>query len=1046
MSKYYSDTNYSGEDGFSRKPKRGRGTLALKIIAWIIGILAVVFFGSWWFVTWYFSPVRITALVEEKASEYLDAVVEVGNVNYKLFSSFPWLEFEVDSLSIVSKSLSGLDSKLGESLPENADSLARIARIEGKINIKSLLKKKINLKHLLVESPKVNIVIADSLQNNFSIIPDNIGKIKMPKMKLGDIKMLPPVDFSFFSLPDSINCHANVEDFYLTKSDSKKTEYHLGFNGIIEGNYRQYALRLPVPISLDITAIPDLMDFKGHLSAMNLKVGGITFDLNCNLEADKEEVEIESADIEMSVDNLFAVADLLPENLRAEIPDGLTGIIPLKVNCHLSKPYELKYKNITGISLVNMPSMIVNLNIEDGNLLFSPPGERPVNASHIILDATCGFDPETDDNNWISLSELSMIGEGLYLDATGRIENLLSEEQIIQGDVRFNSNVMKTLSYLLPGNSMKISGHLKGDIGFSGITSDYGKKGVEKIDIKGKFSSKNLDIKSKSFPTITFSGLEGIYDLALPHYPSNNYKVAKIMLDVKSSDINSISEKKDMIAVKGLDLTMNVEEDKGGVNPEGNLTLSLKELNASGDGTEFKTSGFKMDLKGNLLSSPLNSTPSYSLNSGEEDSLIATKIDHTPLYLIYQGEGMMSTLMNMVNLTAEVALSEGEIKMSDYLYPFNFNGVNLTTDLDRYEISAKDVKIGQTSFGLNGVIDGIRGFLTSYSSVMLNADAEIDFENVDINQLSWGYYGALEKKGVEDIYALAPMKPFTKADSTCVVIPRNINATIRLKSKKAEYMQYGFSPLQTEIIVRKGNATLKQLTIGAPYCTVMVDWTYSTQNLNDIFMAIDADIDRFSFKPFFGIFPEVVSKAKEIKNLSGEISAKVDCRFLMYPNMFMEGPSLNAKFDVRGNGLEFARSGKIERLTHLMRIEGSEPIKISNLNITGGFHDNFLQLNPFKIEFGDYRLGVSGVNNMDGGMYYHLALEKSPLHVPFAVNLVGNIKHPEVRLGGVSVDEAQGEKISMDLQWNPGINIMAYLKHGWALFIQQAAKYQQNNP
>lgn len=124
-----------------------------------------------------------------------------------------------------------------------------------------------------------------------------------------------------------------------------------------------------------------------------------------------------------------------------------------------------------------------------------------------------------------------------------------------------------------------------------------------------------------------------------------------------------------------------------------------------------------------------------------------------------------------------------------------------------------------------------------------------------------------------------------------------------------------------------------------------------------------------------------------------------------------------------------------------MRIEGDAPIRLENLDITGTFHDNLLELNPFKIRFDDYQIEVAGVNNMQGEMYYHIALEKSPFHLPFGVNLVGNFSHPEVRLGGTGINDDRERKISEDLEDKVDVNIMAYLKNGWQMFIQEAAKY-----
>ena len=605
---------------------------------------------------------------------------------------------------------------------------------------------------------------------------------------------------------------------------------------------------------------------------------------------------------------------------------------------------------------------------------------------------------------------------------------------------------MKTLSYLIPKGSMKVDGDLKGEVTFSGTAEDLGRAGMKDIDMKASVNSKKIRVALPGIPTVTMTDFKSDCDVTLPAYPISNYNGAEMIFDISAAMVTADSGKDGLIELAGLKVNVNVDDTVPlGNSPDGKFDINISSLHALSACTDFKASGIDMAVSGHLLTSPASGVSQFSVPESADGELILEKVAHTPVYLEYESGGMFQTFVSMMAMKGDIRIESGEFASTAYLYPVKFSGLNLTTDLDRYSINARMMETAASSFSLNAVVNGVKGFLTSYNPVLLKADADIVFNNVDINRLSWGYYGAQIKADNDSAYYIPPLKPFTASDSTCVLIPRNIEANIRLKSKSAEYMQYQFSPLQTEIILKDGNATLKRLTIGAPYCTVAVDWTYATRHADHIYMQLNAEVDNFNFDRFYKVFPEVVAKAKEIENFNGNLSAVVECRFGMFPTMFLDAPSLSARFDIRGTDMEFERSGKIEKLTHLMRIEGDEPIKLANIDITGAFHDNLLQINPFKIKFGGYQIGVAGANNMHGDIYYHLALEKSPFHLPFGVSLIGKMKHPEVRFGGTSLDDARGENLSMDLEWNPGVNIMASLKNGWQLFIQQAAKYQQKN-
>ena len=128
-----------------------------------------------------------------------------------------------------------------------------------------------------------------------------------------------------------------------------------------------------------------------------------------------------------------------------------------------------------------------------------------------------------------------------------------------------------------------------------------------------------------------------------------------------------------------------------------------------------------------------------------------------------------------------------------------------------------------------------------------------------------------------------------------------------------------------------------------------------------------------------------------------------------------------------------------------MLIKGEEPIRLADISIEGSIHDNLVMIKPFHINFDNYQLGLAGVNNFHGGMYYHFALEKSPFHLPFGVNIVGSFSHPEIRMGGTEVKDGREKEISANLADKIDINIMTNLSRGWEMFIKAAAKYDLNN-
>ena len=1046
MTRYYNDTHYSGN---GLPPHRQ--SVAVRIVKWVVGIvIALVVVAAALFIGLriYLSPQHITRLIEEKAGEYLDAEVSLKGMDYSLFRHFPWLKVEVDSLTVVSKSLERLPAGIRDRLPSFSDSLLSVDYMSLKVNIKDLLDKELNLKDIHIEHPTVNLVVADDSTANFMIVPEMPEKMKMPKIKLGEMDVEAPVVLTFFSLHDSTDVKADVDRLTLIKKDKKRLQLDLA--STFSGHYREIALPQPVPLQLTATAKGKLPLPEVTIDTLTVSLPGLEVGLSGEISPEKKNiVTVESGALQIKSDDLFAVIEGLPEAIKEKItlPAGLSGTLPFILSCRLNQPYEIDLNSLPEISVASLPAYALEAEIDDASLRLTPAGEKPLYADNLYLHMESAMDPDDPEGAFVKLTGFKMKGEGVDIEADATLSNPFGARQQVEGNVKFSSSLMKTLSYLMPGQLLNLKGHLDGDLTFSGEATELGKEGVKDLKLKGKMASKSLGITTgEGTPPLQLTGMESDFNVYMPKYPTENYQGAFIDLGFTAQEAMAGTINGSFTRLQGVDYHLSVDGSvASGMSPDGDMLLKLKALQARDNGMEFNAKEMSVTSRAHLLTSPKSSSAPYQMKLTAAEQEIESKTAHTPLTLTYQGGGMLQTILNLLDLQADVAIQSGSLTIPSYLYPFSFSNMTFSTDLDRLSAAVGQLKIGRTSLSGSCVMHGVGDFFTSYSPVILKADASLNFSDVDINQLSWGYYGAALKAGNDSVFDVAALKPFTASDSVCVLIPRNIEANINLSAKRAEYMQYSFSPLQTAIIIKDGDATLSRLTVGAPYTTLAVDWTYSTKNLTDIHMDLKADVDKFSFKPFFGVFPQVTAKAAELNNLSGEITAHIDCSFLMYPTMFLNAPSLTAKFDIRGNNLEFARHGRVEHITHLMLIKGDGPIRLANLDITGSFHDNLLQVNPFKISFDDYRLSFGGLNNMQGELYYHLALEKSPFHLPFGVNLEGTFKHPEVRFGGTSTDGKLAEKIAEGLEWNPDVNIMASLKHGWLLFTGEAAKYAQKN-
>lgn len=1043
MSRYYDHKGYG--EAMQGKPRKNRWRKFLIIACCCLAGLAVACGIALWCIAYYLKPDRIVKIIEDNTAQFLNARVNIKDLDYKLFSSYPWLEFEVDSLEIISKSLDTLSPSQKQLLPDNAALLASVSKIRGKINIHSLIHDKINIRGLEVETPYVNIVEFNDSISNFNILKTDPHKVSMPKTDISELKVGSPVVLNYFSLQKDTEANFSVDDFNLVKVDD--SFYNIGFQGKIKGHYQDFATPGEIPLSFNTTVSPDLRGLNAYLRDLKMSISDLSLMVAGDIKGSLKGIEVNSLALDMATADIFTLLNILPDNIRQNItlPRGLQGRIPVDIHVDLRQPVKFEFNKRDTFNQGSIPPLAMNLKIENGILEFLPQKGKKIDAKDILLDMDTFYNPENPEETRIEIKNLKMDGEGIWLYADGKISGLLEENQYFNGNLEFKTTLVETISKLLPDLGVSTAGHLEGKVKFSGEAMDFGQSGFKDIAISGVLNSTKLYASSSSFGKLGLGNFKGNFNIQMPSYPTNDYTDAAINFNIKARDMNFKGSGINMdITGLGFDLGAT-DKSQSATSTQAQIDLKISGIKVSDGKMMFAGENLNASAQGGMLQNPSQySPPQGTLAANSDSSIIESRIDHTPLSLDYSGGGLLQTLINMVDVNLDINLGGGYFQTPQYLYPISFSGLDLTTDLNKVSVHTGKVDISDTGLSLEAELSGLTDFLNGYSSAPLNAKADIEFDNVDINRLSLGYFGALLKQGLpyDSIYYDKQVKPYSKADSLCIAIPRNITAEIALKAKSACYMQYDFSPLSTSIIVKNGDATLKALTIGTPYCTAVVDWTYSTSRLDDIFMNLKAKIKDFNFQHFYSVFPSLTQKMPEIENLSGDINANLGCRFTMFPNMFMDAESLKGWFEVDGSNMQFARQGKIERITHLLMIDGDQPIKIDNMHITGAYHDNLLQIDPFVIGFDDYELKLGGVNNVAGDMFYHIALEKSPFHLPFGVSLYGKMKHPSFRLGGTRINDYKAEMVSSDIYDNIDVNIMANLRYGWNLFLQEAAKYE----
>lgn len=336
----------------NRKNKRILLTL-LKVALWTLMTAVLLIVGSSLCAVKMLRPEVLTHFANRMANSSLNADVRIARVALSLQKSYPMLRLDIDSVTVVSRSLT-VDSLTAIAHPAWADTLASFSHLSGEVNVLSLARGMIDLGDFELRRPGINLFILNDSVNNYSIFkptatePD-ITTASFPKVKLRSFRLVDPQPLRFLNVADSVAVTATFETFSISSErQSQQPAYSLNFASNIDSPLFDFfnLQRLPVSFTGDMLWQPEdpyvfsLDKFKYAVSVLSGELS-TTIDINNELLLKSFHLSVAPlnvSDILAAVPAEWARQYSIPSDIRTDARIGLEAT--------LNEPYDLSQEGL----------------------------------------------------------------------------------------------------------------------------------------------------------------------------------------------------------------------------------------------------------------------------------------------------------------------------------------------------------------------------------------------------------------------------------------------------------------------------------------------------------------------------------------------------------------------------------------------------------------------------------------------------------------------------------------------------------------------------
>ncbi|MCC8175552.1 MAG: hypothetical protein LIO91_03875 [Bacteroidales bacterium] len=766
---------------------------------WVAVALLLITVGSITTAVKLLTPDRLTPLVNKVASSYLDADVRTSRVELTFWSTFPKFMVEVDSLTVVSRSLKPLSDSERAKLPLNADSLASLTYFSGAINVAQLPLGRIALYDINIDEPMVNLVAVNDSVANFNIITleEDTTALVIPDFTLKRIAITRAKPFSYTSIADSLQASITLREAYLEGSEAPV--YELVMAGDVntplldDYNFEKLALGLDGKLTWRKDT-PYRIEAEGFtLAADEIKATvGTTVNFTDSMMVEKFDIKLDPLNVQSLLTHAPAEYAKALKPLKTDMRVNIQG--------SLTAPYNLS--DSTAI-----PSLTAQLEIPYCYIQYNKADIR-----RFGLKVDADINGDNLNASKIDIKKFVVEGPATAIDLTAKVSSLMNDPLIdatLKADCKLE-RLPAELKALIPGT---VNGHIVADCKLKGRQSYLTRNNFHKLYVNGTLTATDLDVDMPDNNTTAW-----INELAIHFGTSDSFsRTTESGQDVKVDSLLTASIKVDTATVfyDGIDmqlarLAMGVGSvnkaasvDTTQINPIGgtfsigrlnmlsqidSTRIRLREVNAKGTLKRFGNHGRNPQLDLNLSAKRISMgdpTQRYTIREGDfnltahlnppvrmgkktQAVFDSLRVAHPELKpdSVYRMARAIRAEQRAASGKKRAELTESEEEnidfgldnsIKDLIRRWNIHGtltakrgrihtpylplrtrltdIDLEFSMDSVIVNSAKAKVGQSDFSLEGGIRNISRALTSKRKRPIELDFALESDTINVNEL-----------------------------------------------------------------------------------------------------------------------------------------------------------------------------------------------------------------------------------------------------------------------------------------------------------------------
>lgn len=1012
--------------------------IALTVLICCMAIPAFGFIILSWAVL---PPKKLTPMVLNLASEYLDADLQCDRIELTYLETFPHLGITLTNGRMIS--LVAKDSLAEDVHFAKTDTLIAFNKCVISLAPSDyLFGGKIGISNISIDTPQIYGYINKKGKANWDIYTDTTATDSTSTLPPIDLKHVQVNNGNITYYDSEQQQYAKIEGFFLSLDGAltqggNKLEIETGWKSLqyLSPEYSMdNHMELQVDTKLELSDNYNRVKFTDtevFINKLPFTLAGYVFNDTANKCLDM------NLEYGLKVPDLNSLLEFIPdEYMKPDAGTQATGTIELSGNI----------RGQLGDSIYPVISACCKL--ENGSL-YGKTKDQGIDS--LSLDIDLYLDMANSDTSFIELSEMMLKAKNLSFDMKGRVSDILNNPDIsasLKGDINFS----KLSKRMIPEDTLSMDGIINVDMETRFKANDIIQSNFGKIFAKGSMNIDNFKAVSKPYDinmVITKASLDLDSETKSEKF-LNGQKLLTGKLSIDSLNIKWKDEIVTLLSNLKVTLSAPPTADTTAVVPMGGL-ISFNHLRTLLPDSVWLWAG-KTEIKGGIKPSASNKKTPEIASVISVDSLAYIYTQYKSALLLTQSQfnmkafpyktdttgfmkrraqqammqqdssmvrnmrakrdtslmlsGSSSQLLRAWDVKGNVVFTD--LKASSPFFPvkMQMQGTNVQFSTNDVKLSGAKVLLGKSDLTLSGEITNMRraflrgGKLTANLNVNANYIDCNEMMNALSNGMLYSEQREMEKaantstEGFMNFQAATESVANIQTDTTnsgVFVLPQFLDLTLNTDAKRIDFNDLNLEKVKGEVILRDQNIQLTNLTMHSNIGCGSLTMVYTAKEKSKASTGFDLKMDEIQVDKLIDLFPAIDTLMPMLRSFEGIVDCQIAATCEMDSSMSIILPSIYSACYMHGTNMVLLDGETFAEISKTLMFKNKKQNKIDNIAVELVIKDSKIDVFPFLVEMDRYRVAVGGTHNMDMTFNYHISVLKSPVPFKLGIDVTGNL-------------------------------------------------------